>query len=239
MSGHREIGTPVNCLLCDNYFLAVIGTAPSWAAVRGKAGTKILNDLLEKLQLETAARPWRLAYCPSCVTLQTGGMKYSDWLSKHPDDAPPVEFSLCRFVEFETNSQHPLYHNPASAKGDGARPRWELVQGVGPPTLELAGRSIRIVKATLRQYDIRVNPQYPPRDKTAKGQKLPETPDPSLLEAEHLNGETHLSVAKAVAGTLWRTDIAAEEIDALCESWTEQRPLYLEWGTVLHTIPPL
>eukprot|EP00040_Diaphanoeca_grandis_P040682 m.262038 g.262038 ORF g.262038 m.262038 type:complete len:252 (-) comp44173_c0_seq1:54-809(-) len=231
----REIATVANCLLCDSYFCVIVGTAPAWKEVRGKEGTKILEDILEKLQLHTWKRyGWHLIFCPSCVSLATR-MPFNEWTSGHPDSVPQASLSLCRLVEFEPGELHPLYHNPNTVK-DGAKPKWELVQGVGPPALELVGKSYRIHKPTLRQFGVKVDPQYPPRSKTSKGSKLPPPPDPVALEKDFLGGQTHMQVAQEIESWVMKSEKPMEEIEATCKELEELRPLYSNWATAQHVV---
>lgn len=48
-NGYREVAAIANCLLCDTYFMLVVGVAPRAAELRGRKGTKILEDHLSKV----------------------------------------------------------------------------------------------------------------------------------------------------------------------------------------------
>jgi hypothetical protein len=124
--------------------------------------------------------------CPTCVEA-THGMRYAEWLAQggvygaathtaaHGGPEPEAEpepqqlagqlqedrsvLSPCEYVSFEDDQPPPLYMDGSSGKG---KPKWKLVQGVGPPGLEVdSSRSGRLHKPSLRPFGIET-PMYRP-----------------------------------------------------------------------------
>ena len=52
--GYREVAAIANCLLCDTYFMLVVGVAPRASELRGRKGTATLEALLSKVRAAAA-----------------------------------------------------------------------------------------------------------------------------------------------------------------------------------------
>ena len=97
--------------------------------------------------------------CPTCIEA-VSGVRYAEWVSgggvmaafsdvcqtsgsAEPEPEPELRWadgedvallSPCRFVSFGDDELPPLYMDSSEGKG---KPKWKLVQGVGPPGLEV------------------------------------------------------------------------------------------------------
>lgn len=159
-----------NCILCDSYALITLGVLPDRKLARGIKGKAAYEDLLESFQ-ESHASPARchLLACPTCNAY-----------ARQDDAAPPGEIVLpdqmeqgrfareglavltpCFLVAFEEGELPPIYADDAVP---GAKPKWRLVQGVGPPGLEVdRTRTGRLHKPSLRPFGVDVRPlKLPP-----------------------------------------------------------------------------
>ena len=109
-----------------------------------------------------AARDGRLASgchlwpCPTCVELSTG-LAHADYIAKIDEIptvlTPSVAYSWGKDEESGEPEMAPLYMNMQAKPL--AKPKWTLVQGLGPPTLEVdRSRTGRVFKPSLRQFGI-------------------------------------------------------------------------------------
>lgn len=143
--------------------------------------------------------------CPTCIEA-THGMRYAEWLAQgglwagalepEPESRPSTNpngklhkvnritlatgdqsvLSPCEYVRFEQGQPPPLYMDASQGRG---KPKWKLVQGVGPPGLEVdSSRSGRLFKPSLRPFGIDA-PMYQP-----------------LAEDCHRTGAEHVDIAK-------------------------------------------
>eukprot|EP00729_Bicosta_minor_P018305 gene18305-31367_t len=267
-NGYREVAAIANCLLCDTYFMLVVGVAPRAAELRGRKGTKILEEHLSKMQDKLPS--YKSVFCPTCVELMAR-QSWQEWIAGYgrrsgggnnglkpaseagdreaddgeaddgeAGDADGCEFSVCRLPSFapEEGEQAPLYLNAADAT---AKPKWTLAQGLGPPALELdKSHSGRIYKPTLRPFDVKIEPFYPPKEGKAggrgggggggskgKSRGGGKSRNGAYGETSVLGGDSHASVALAYDRYLHTFSNA--DLDATLAEWFEARPLYTQW----------
>uniref|UniRef100_A0A6U6CGC1 Uncharacterized protein n=1 Tax=Guillardia theta TaxID=55529 RepID=A0A6U6CGC1_GUITH len=129
--------------MCDSFFLTAVGSVDN-REYKGREGTRRLEERIEKVQLRYEEAKYTQARCPTCVEA-CSGKRYSEWLTS---DIPAV-LSPCSFAIFDPAEPPPVYIDESDGSG---KPRWTLLQGVGPKTLELdSSRSNRIYKPTLRE----------------------------------------------------------------------------------------
>ena len=131
-----------NCILCDSYALITLGVLPDRKLARGIKGKAAYEDLLESFQ-ESHASPARchLLACPTCNAYA------------RQDDAAHSAKSSYR-IRWNRAGSHarvspssPRVSSSRSRRASsphirrrrrpGAKPKWRLVQGVGPPGLEV------------------------------------------------------------------------------------------------------
>ena len=176
-----------NCLLCDSYALVTLGLLPDRKLARGLKGKKTYDDLLEAFQVQHAKQTVLLLACPTCNVYARQSSASDDTSSDvtrgrksggvvDPKDGQgdvvvPDQFATGEFlrdgsecvlcpsllVVFEEGELPPIYRDEQSVAG--ARPKWRLVQGVGPAGLELdRSRTGRLHKPSLKPFGIDTRP---------------------------------------------------------------------------------
>ncbi|KAK3283882.1 hypothetical protein CYMTET_8433 [Cymbomonas tetramitiformis] len=122
-------------------------TVPGAHHFKGREGTRLLEDELERIQLERNRSGLLHLPCPTCAEL-VHGKRYQEYIASVEDE---VVLAPSRLIGFE-GEPPPLYMNAAPPE---KAPKWTISQGLGPKSLELdKSRSGRIYKPTLRQYGV-------------------------------------------------------------------------------------
>lgn len=226
----RDVATVANCVLCDTYFVVVVQCVPSAAHFRGRKGKEELENILAKIQDDICEQgTWRFLYCPTCIELMSN-KSWQAWIQNECTD--DVEFSPCLLYSFLPEEQPPLFIN-ANASEPDRKPKWTLVQGVGPQTLEVdKSRSGRIHKPTLRQFEVRIDPSYPPVKRNREQAYDKHTTQ--NLSGAHLLNQTHQDVVLQCQEYFFRGNLGEEgkyPQDKMVELW-HQRPVFMNWETV-------
>ena len=154
-----------NCALCDSYALVTLGILPERKLARGPNGLARYEDLLEAFQDARCVASALLLACPTCNALARATEEDAS-AKPGADQVEDGDFlrdglavlTPCFLVSFEDGQPPPVYVDENAAKG-GIKPRYRLVQGVGPAGLELdRSRTGRLHKPSLRPFGIDVRP---------------------------------------------------------------------------------
>mmetsp|Transcript_42778 Transcript_42778/g.101807 ORF Transcript_42778/g.101807 Transcript_42778/m.101807 type:complete len:252 (+) Transcript_42778:179-934(+) len=138
----HDAGVILVCAFCHSFFLSIIHTI-EYKEYRGKEGTRRMEDEMAKLQAKMEQQRWASFRCPTCQECSTG-LRYGDWLSSES----PARLSPCMFHTFDPGEPPPIYVDASAGQG---KPKFTLIQGIGPKTLEMdKSRSNRVYKPTLR-----------------------------------------------------------------------------------------
>ena len=111
-----------------------------------KKGKQQLDDVLFRKREGLSKRlRFTFQFCPTCVEYCTG-LKFAQWrgTQEEEEDCP---LSICTIVQFDSSEPPPIFIE----EGKGKRPKWTLVHGCGPSTIEIDGTHTRIVKSSLRE----------------------------------------------------------------------------------------
>ena len=141
----RELGAILNCVFCDTYFISCFDNL-SFDGFKGKKGKQQLDDVLFRKREGLSKRlRFTFQFCPTCVEYCTG-LKFAQWrgTQEEEEDCP---LSICTIVQFDSSEPPPIFIE----EGKGKRPKWTLVHGCGPSTIEIDGTHTRIVKSSLRE----------------------------------------------------------------------------------------
>jgi len=223
-----------NCILCDSYALITLGVLPDRKLARGIKGKAAYEDLLESFQ-ESHASPARchLLACPTCnaYARQDDAAPLGEIVL--PDQMEQGRFAReglavltpCFLVAFEEGELPPIYADDAVP---GAKPKWRLVQGVGPPGLEVdRTRTGRLHKPSLRPFGVDVRPlKLPPE--IAGGSALADAVREACAFAEANVGE-ECADGGAGGGADGVTDGSAA-MRAWREVTCEGRPVLERWA---------
>jgi len=110
MGPPRDCAALANCLLCDSYFMMVVKVIPPASDMRGREGTRQMENLLEQIQIELEAKRECMSLsCPTCTEL-VHDKTFLQIISSVAYDAVTT---VCRLVVFEEGEYVPLYLNHA------------------------------------------------------------------------------------------------------------------------------
>ena len=126
-------------------------------------------------------------------------------------------------------------------KGYKQKPKWQLVQGLGPPALELdKSHSGRLYKPALRHFGVRIDPCYPPQQareqspptkgRRQKGPGSERLPHALSVSTESLGGCSWSQIGTAISRFL--SGVGDSELDGIITTWVEMRPLFSSWSEV-------
>ena len=175
----RELGAVAHCLMCDTYFVVIIGILDVQAfketakrrmkRMKGKKMIKscprdALNDHLDLLQRglvdgHDQASNIALHCCPTCIEVSFS-LSWADWVKQNASSGGCV-ISPCEWVLFDDSQPPPLYldennvHIPVPSSELPKKPKWILCSGVGPQALELdRSKSLRLYKPSLGRFGV-------------------------------------------------------------------------------------
>lgn len=156
MTSLREISSIANCLVCDSFFIVIIGTVPPNNQFSGKKGKVMFEEILEKIQNNLNSNnednvfhhQVKMFACPTCAET----IYKKNYLEYVNDSSISTIFSPCLYHIFEENEFPAIYEDVKRGNG---KPKWSLIHGVGPYSLELdSSRSGRIYKPSLKEFFI-------------------------------------------------------------------------------------
>ncbi|KAL0490454.1 hypothetical protein AKO1_009537 [Acrasis kona] len=135
----REIAMIGNCMMCDSFFVNVVGIV-DLAENRGAKGKDVLSEQYESVQNKYTDKP-ELLHCPTCTEL-VYGIRFQEFVVSDKD----CVITLSNFMKFDEEEASPVYINSGEHK-----PKYTLVYGVGPKMLELdSSKSGRLYKPSFR-----------------------------------------------------------------------------------------
>eukprot|EP01104_Vermistella_antarctica_P007215 TRINITY_DN1797_c1_g1_i1.p1 TRINITY_DN1797_c1_g1~~TRINITY_DN1797_c1_g1_i1.p1 ORF type:complete len:269 (+),score=51.02 TRINITY_DN1797_c1_g1_i1:469-1275(+) len=128
----RDVAAVGNCVMCDTYFVMVVTTV-DLNDYRGRKGTRSLEEVLFQVQETLCSETHTCPFlpCPTCIEL-VYNMPFSQWQAGNEE----AVLAPCLYVRFDPEESTPLYINNAKNQEVG-KPKYNLIQGVGPQTLEL------------------------------------------------------------------------------------------------------
>ncbi|KNC48227.1 uncharacterized protein AMSG_04457 [Thecamonas trahens ATCC 50062] len=155
-----QLACLAQCLFCGSYFLPVVASyAP--AAFRGKGKRKAEEAHVAEIHTNRCARSmYDEIQCPMCASMASHGMSYLEWL----DSREPSTDVIVRFPRFghpppgmDAADTLPLYANKARCN---VKPKFKLVEGIGPEAIELdRSRSNTVfAKSTLAGCGVDIGP---------------------------------------------------------------------------------
>jgi hypothetical protein len=211
--------------------------------------------------------------CPTCAELSTG-LPHADYLARIAE--LPTVLTPCRMYswgEAEVEAEGgagggegeggagpelaPLYMNMQA--NPSAKPKWTLVQGLGPPALEVdKSRTNRVFKPSLRQFGIADNQGFQRRAEK-EGIEIEAAAYALMAEAVHWTVAAlssggggggggavgsdsccsgHPGAGAAALGKAGKKAAGADGGAALVGRWFELAPLFLSWDQVANQMLP-
>jgi len=142
----REVGVIMDCLFCNSLFVVCVKMI-DLKAFRERQSKELLLKHCQRIQRRCKEGGYPYMCCPLCTELVTGG-RYHECIG----DRRSCVLSICRYMVFsEEDDNTPIYINMAEKD---KKPKWTLMQGTGPKTLELDKNGYTISKPSLRSCGI-------------------------------------------------------------------------------------
>jgi hypothetical protein len=114
---------------------------------KGKSKGKAKQVQAEEEEEPPMAKTMHMLPCPTCAE-QVTRLKYQEYIAQRATTV----FSPCVYYSWDGTSLPALFTNPHQYM-DGRKPKWGLVQGVAPPSLELdSSRSGSLYKPALKAF---------------------------------------------------------------------------------------
>eukprot|EP01064_Diplonema_japonicum_P032894 TRINITY_DN6313_c0_g1_i2.p1 TRINITY_DN6313_c0_g1~~TRINITY_DN6313_c0_g1_i2.p1 ORF type:complete len:296 (+),score=74.76 TRINITY_DN6313_c0_g1_i2:219-1106(+) len=148
----KEVGCVAECLVCRSHVVVKVAMLDATCFEERIGYAKPAErqqEWMDELQERVAERKYCSMPCPYCVQVVTG----HEWdaFTRGGD-----ECLLCpmKYVIYEEGEDPPIYVNRAAH--EGGKPKWTLMQGVGPQSLELdKSRSGKVYKKSYRGSGLR------------------------------------------------------------------------------------